>query len=127
VKMLPSTRFIFKRVLFQGIFFLSIVFMTTLFPLWSISEEDSCAEIGIYIRNSTTIDVWYTRNGGPCTFWSDDLIIILKPGEKLAIYRDMTCETAYCPKNPTYDDYKSLDANHNCRVRILPYCTFADM
>ncbi len=127
MKMLPSTRFILKRVLFPVILSLFIVFMTTLFSFWSVAKEDPCAEMGMYIRNRTTIDVWYTRNGGSCTFWPDDHILILKPGETLLIYRDMTCETAYCPKNPTYDDYKSLDANHNCRVRILPDCTFADM
>ncbi len=128
MEMLASTRLIFKRVLCKGILSLFIIiFMTTLFPLWSVAEEDPCAEMGIYIRNRTAIDVWYTRNGGPCTFWPDDHILMLKPGETLVIYRDMTCKTAYCSRNPTYDNYKSLDANHNCRVRILPGCTLSDM
>ena len=127
MEMSPSTRFIFKGVLFQGVLFLFIVFMATLFPLWSVADEDPCGETGMYIGNQTTIDLWYTRSGGPCTFWAHDHILILKPGETLLIYQDMTCETAYCSKEPTYDDYKLLDANHNCRVRILPDCTLSDM
>jgi hypothetical protein len=127
VEMSPSTRFIFKRVLFRGVLFLFIVFMTTLFPLWSAADEDPCGEKGMYIRNGTTIDMWYTRNGGPCTFWAHDHILILKSEETLVIYRDMTCETAYCSQNPTYDDYKSIDANQNCRVMIFPDCTLSDM
>ena len=73
------------------------------------------------------VDVWYTRNGGPCTIWSDSHILIMKPEDTLIIYRDMTCGTEYCSKNPTYDVYKSLDANQNCRVRILPQCNLSDM
>ncbi len=127
MEMSPSTRFIFKGVLFHGVLFLFIVFMSTLFPLWSVADEDPCGETGIYIGNQTTIDLWYTRSGGTCTFWAHDHILILKPGERLIIYQDMTCETAYCSKEPTYDDYKFLDANRNCRVKILPDCTLLDM
>jgi hypothetical protein len=125
--MSPSTCIIVKKILFQAILPLIIVFTMTLVPVLSAADEDPCAEMGIYIRNATTIDVWYTRDGGPCTFWAHDHILILKPAETLVIYRDMTCETAYCSKEPTYDDYKSLDANQNCRVRILPDCTLSDM
>jgi hypothetical protein len=124
--MFLSTRFLVKRMLLPGILCPILVF-TTLFPLWSAAEEDPCGETGIYIGNRTTIDLWYTRDGGACTFWAHDHILILKPGETLVIYRDMTCETAYCSKNPTYDDYKSLDADKNCRVKILPDCTLDDM
>jgi hypothetical protein len=126
-EMSPSTRFICKRILFQGILFLLMVFTMTLFPLWSAADEDPCSEMGIYIANHTTIDLWYTRNGGPCTFWAHDHILVLQPGEKLVIYRDMSCEAAYCSPDPTYDDYKALDADHNCRVRILPDCILSDM
>lgn len=104
-----------------------MVFTMTLFPLWSAADEDPCAEMGMYIRNAIGINVWYTRDSGPCTIWSGNHILILKPGETLLIYRDMTCKTAYCSKEQTYDDYKSLDANQNCRVMILPDCTLSDM
>ena len=104
-----------------------MVVALTLFPVLTTADEDSCREKGIYIGNQTTRNVWYTRNGGPCTIWSDDRILIMKPEDTLIIYRDMTCETEYCSKNPTYDVYKSLDADRDCRVRILPNCTLSDM
>ena len=120
-------RFIFKRILLQGIFFLYLVLAMALFPLWSAADEDPCGETGIFIRNETTIDLWYTRNGGPCTFWGHDHILILESRKKLVIYQDMACKMAYCSKEPTYDDYESLDANQNCRVQILPFCNLQDM
>jgi hypothetical protein len=127
LKIPPSTRFIVKRILLQGILSLCMVITMLLFPLLSAADKDPCAAMGIYIGNQTTIDVWYARNGGPCTFWAHDHILILKPEETLLIYRDMTCQTLYCSKNPTYDDYQTLDANQNCRVRILPDCSLSDM
>ena len=38
----------------------------------------------------------------------------------------MVCETPYCPVC-TYSDYKSYDADGNCRVKILPENTLSDM
>jgi hypothetical protein len=99
----------------------------TLFPVLALADEDPCRETGIYIGNQTTINVWYTRDGGPCTIWNHDHILIMKPEDILIIYRDTTCETEYCPRNPTYDVYKSLDEDGNCRVRILPNCGLSDM
>ena len=125
--MFSSTRCIVKRILFQGVVPALMVIALTLFPLLASAQEDPCRETGIYVGNQTTLDVWYTRNGGPCTIWSHGHILILKPEDTLIIYRDMTCKTEYCPKNPTYDVYKSLDANQNCRVRILSDCTLSDM
>jgi hypothetical protein len=104
-----------------------MVIALTLFPVLTSAEEDSCREKGIYIGNQTTRNVWYKRNGGPCTIWSDGHILIMKPEDTLIIYRDMTCETEYCSKNPTYDVCKSSDADRDCRVRILPNCTLSDM
>jgi hypothetical protein len=104
-----------------------MVIALTLFPLLASAEEDSCREIGICIGNQTMRDLWYTRNGGPCTIWRRGHILIMKPEDTLILYKDMTCETEYCSKNPTYDVYKSLDTNQNCRVRILPDCTLSDM
>ncbi len=98
-----------------------------LFPLLASADDDPCREIGIYIGNQTMLDVWYTRNGGPCTKWNHGHILIMKPKDILIIYRDMTCKTKYCSENQTYDVYKSLDSNQNCRVRILPDCTLSDM
>ena len=123
----PSTRFIVKRIQFRGIVPALMVIALTLFPLLASADEDPCREMGIYIGNQTILDVWYTLNGGPCTIWVFSHILIIKPEDTLIIYRDTICKTEYCSKNPTYDVYKSLDANQNCRVRILPDCTLSDM
>jgi len=116
-----------KRILFQGTVPTLMVITLILFPLFTSADEDPCREKGIYIGNQTMINVWYTRNGGPCTIWKDGHLLIIKPEDTLIIYRDMTCQTEYCSPNPTYDVYKSHDADRDCRVRILPKCTLSDM
>jgi hypothetical protein len=103
-----------------------MVIALTLIPLLALADEGTCRETGIYIANQT-MDLWYTRNGGACTIFASGHLIIIKPKDTLIIYRDMICKTEYCSKNPTYDVYKSFDANQNCRVRILPDCTLSDM
>ena len=123
----PSTRFIVKRIQFQGMLSAFMVIALILFPLLASAGEDPCREMGIYIGNQTMLYVWYTRNGGPCTIWEDGHILIIKSEDTLIIYRDTICKTEYCSNNPTYDVYKSLDANQNCRVRILPDCNLSDM
>ena len=125
--MSASGRFIVNRILFQKILSTLAVIALTLIPLLALADEDTCREMGIYIGNQTMLNVWYTRNGGPCTIWVEGHILIIKPEDTLIIYRDMICKTEYCSKNPTYDVYKSLDANQNCRVRILPECNVSDM
>ncbi len=103
-----------------------VVIALILFPLWASADEDPCREMGIYIGNQA-MDLWYARNGGACTIFPTSHLIIIKPENTLIIYRDMICKTEYCSKNPTYNDYKFLDANQNCRVRILPDCNVSDM
>jgi len=122
-----STRSIVKRIPFHGVLPALMIIALTFFPLLASAGEDPCSEMGIYIGNQTMLDVWYTRNGGPCTIWSHGHILIMKPEDKLIIYSGMTCKKEYCSKNPTYDVYESYDANQNCRVRILPDCTLSDM
>ncbi len=125
--MFPSTRSILRRIPFQGVVPTLMIIALALFPLLTSASEDPCRETGVYIGNQTMLDVWYTRNSGPCTIWSHGHILIMKPGDTLIIYSDMTCKTEYCSKNPTYDVYRFYDANQNCRVRILPDCTLSDM
>ncbi len=122
----PSTRFIVKRIQFKGMVLAFMIIALTLIPLLAFADEGTCRETGIYIANQT-MDLWYTRNGGACTVFATGHLIIIKPEDTLIIYRDMICKTEYCSKNPTYDVYKSFDANQNCRVRILPDCTLSDM
>ena len=122
----PSTRFIVKRIQFKGMVPAFMVIALTLIPLLALADEGTCRETGIYIANQT-MDLWYARNGGACTIFATGHLIIIKPEDTLIIYRDMICKTEYCSKNPTYDVYKSFDANQNCRVRILPDCALSDM
>lgn len=122
-----STRFIVKRIQFQGMISAFMVIALILFPLWASADEDPCREMGIYIGNQTMLDAWYTQNGGPCTLWARGRLLTIKPEDTLTIYRDMICKIEYCSMNLTYDVFKSLDANQNCRVRILPNCTLSDM
>jgi hypothetical protein len=122
-----SSRFIVNRNLFQKILSVLAVIALTLIPLLALADEDTCRETGIYIGNQTMLNLWYTRNGGACTILAHGHLLIIKPEDTLIIYRDMICKTEYCSKNPTYDVYKSFDANQNCRVRILPECNVSDM
>jgi len=126
-KMFSLTWFVVKKIPFRGMVSALMVIALTLFPLLTSADEDPCREKGIYIGNQTMLDLWYTRNGGPCTIWVHAHILTVKPEDTLIIYSDMICKTEYCSENPAYDVYKSLDANQNCRVRILPNCTLSDM
>lgn len=125
--MFAPIRFIVNRILFQKILSALVVIALTLIPLLPLANEDTCREPGIYIGNQTMVDLWYTRNGGACTIFAHGHLLIIKPEDRLIFYRDMTCETEYCPDNPSYDYYKHLDADQNCRVKILPGCNFSDM
>jgi hypothetical protein len=120
-------RFIVSRILFQKILSALVVIALTLIPLLALANEDTCRETGITIGNQTMLDLWYTRNGGACTIFSHAHLIIIEPEDTLIFYRDMICETKYCSGNPRYDYYKYLDADQNCRVKILPECIFSDM
>jgi hypothetical protein len=122
-----SGRFIVNRILFQAILSTFAVIALTLIPLLVLADEDTCRETGIYIGNQDTINLWYTRNGGACTLFANGHLIIIKPEDTLIIYRDLICKTEYCSNNTTYSDYKLVDANQNCRVRILPKCNVSDM
>ena len=119
-------RDVVKRIPFKGMTPAFMVIALTLFPLLASADEDLCRETGIYIMNHIGLDLSYTRNGD-CYLWKHTHRINVKPEDTLIIYRDTICKTEYCSKNPTYDVYKSLDANQNCRVRILPDCTLSDM
>ena len=126
-KVSASIRFIVNRILFQKILSTLAVIALTLIPLLALADEDTCRETGIYVGNQGTINLWYTRNGGACTIFATGHLINIKWEDMLIIYRDMICKTEYCSNNPTYNDYKLLDANQNCRVRILPECNVSDM
>jgi len=105
----------------------SMVIALTLFPLLASADEDPCRETGIYILNQMMLDSWYTRNDGPCSIWRHSRKLIVKPKDTVIIYKDVDCKIEYFSKNPTYDDYKSFDANQNCEIRILLDRTLGDL
>ncbi len=108
------------------IVFLIIVFSAEPF-LDAATKADQCAKKGIFVKNLTMLDLWYKKNGGDCSLWRHNHIFVIKPQDTIEIFSDLTCETLYCYKNPTYRMYKSYDADGNCRVRILTHCTLSDM
>jgi len=91
------------------------------------AADDPCSEDGIMLRNATMLDLWYKKNNGACSIWRHEHRFTIKLKDDIKIYSDMDCKTLYCPRNPTYKDYKSLDANGSCGVRILPNCNLSDM
>lgn len=91
------------------------------------AQEDGCKEKGVLVRNLSTRDLWYALNNGPCTILVKDHNFTIKPGDKAGIFSDMICKTKYCRNKTVYKDFKAIDVNGDCRVRILPGCTLSDM
>jgi hypothetical protein len=125
--MFPSIRSSVKRILFKGKVHTFLIIALTLFPLLASGDEDHCRETGIYISNQIQLNSYFTMNGGPCTYWRHHFLLAIKPEDTLIVYRDVDCKTERFSKNPTYDVYKSLDANQDCRVRILLDGTLSDL
>jgi hypothetical protein len=125
--MLVRIRLIVNRILFYRILSPLVFIALISIPLLALAEEDICREIGISIGNQTMLDLWYTRNGGACSILPRGHIITIKLEDTLMFYKDRICETEYCSDNPSYDYYKYIDADQNCRVRILPGCNVSDM
>ncbi len=125
--MFPSIQSIIKRIPFKRMVPAFMAIALTLFPLLASADEDPCRQTGIYILNQMMLDSWYTRNGGDCYIWRHARKLIVKPEDTVIIYRDVDCKIEYFSKNPTYDDYKSFDANQNCEIRILLDRTLGDL
>jgi len=125
--MFPSIQSIVKRIPFKGMVPAFMVIALTLFPLLASADEDPCRQTGIYILNQMMLDSWYKRNGGDCYLWRHGRKLIVKAEDTVIIYRDPDCKIEYFPKNPTYDVYKSFDANQNCEIRILLDRTLGDL
>lgn len=107
--------------------FTVVALALSLFTLLASADEDPCRKTGICILNMTQLGSWVRLNGGPCTIWHRNYLMPVKPGDVLIIYSDIECKKEYYSKNPTYHDYKSFDANQDCRVKILPDRTIGDL
>jgi len=140
--MFISTTFIGKNILL-----LSAVIMigAALLPFRVTAGEGSCLESGMTISNQTMRDLWVRGSGEirtnsgtmrdvwgkvsgeRCFLWRNHRLLELKPGVTAVIYRDMNCQTEYCPMSITVDSLMLLDLDQNCRVRVLPDCNLSDM
>jgi hypothetical protein len=96
-------------------------------PLFALAEEDPCWKEGIVVKNLSMTDRWYKKNKGNCTIWQRNHIFVIKPKDTVEIFSDLVCKTPYCAGIRTYSDYKSIDINNNCRVKILSGCNISDM
>ena len=90
------------------------------------ADEDSCKDQGITVRNLSFKELWYKRQGSSCAKLKRNYSFTIKPEEVIRLFSDMVCETPYCPAC-TYPDFKSYDADGNCRVKILPENALSDM
>jgi hypothetical protein len=110
-----------------AVFFISLL----LIPVWSVSEEeeaaDPCQESGIVVKNMTLKNLWYKKDDGACFLWRRNYMFTIHPEEKIGIYSDLTCETLYCGVEHTYTNYRTIDEDNNCRVRVLTACNLSDM
>ena len=115
----------FKNIFSKALVtFLFLIFFAV--PMFA-SQEDPCKKEGIVVRNATMLDLWFTRNDGECFIWIHEHLFTIESQDSIVVYSDMNCQTLYCADNPTYKDYKSVDVNENCRVKILPDCSVSDM
>ena len=83
----------------QNIFYLLLaVFSISLLivPVSSLSEEDSCKETGIVVKNLTLKKLWYKKDDGSCFLWRRDYMFTIYPEDSIGVYSDLTCETLYC-------------------------------
>jgi hypothetical protein len=115
-----------RRILHRA--FPVIILSLILFATCSFAAEgvDDCAKEGIAVENLTMLDLWYKKDGGDCFIWVHGHVLFIKPDEVINIFSDLSCKTQYCKKHPSYKEYKAVDANGNCEVRILPDCSVSD-
>jgi hypothetical protein len=114
-----------RRIIFVA-FPLFILWFFSMLSLCIAADGDSCIEQGITVKNLSLDDQWYRVKDGACTKWKRNYSFAIKPEDTIGVFSDMICQTPFCP-DFNYSDYKSSDADGNCRVRILPGCTLSDM
>jgi len=92
-----------------------------------VEAASSCTGEGITVRNLDIVDLWYRSNTGECRKLRRNYMFTVLPGHVVDIFTDLDCKTPYCDVTPTFDDYLSHDTNQDCRVKIIPRCSLADM
>ncbi len=116
-----------RRTFWSVVFIIIFIAAFATKPLLAAQKKDNCASEGIVVKNLTMLDLWYKKKGGNCSIWIHDHVIVVRPEDAIELFSDMTCRTLYCESNPTYKDYRTVDINGNCKVRILPDCTLSDI
>ena len=116
-----------NRNIYSCVLTISLIIIFISIPLSAATEKDQCEEEGIMVRNATMLDLWYKKNGEECFIWIHEHLFAIKTEDSINIFSDLNCQTLYCADNPNYKDYKSVDANGNCRIKILPDCILSDM
>jgi hypothetical protein len=114
-----------KKILFISLSVLFLFLFSGMSACFAV-DEDPCKDQGITVRNLSLKEIWYKRQGDSCIILKRNYSFIIKPGEEIKLFSDSVCEMPYCPAC-TYTDYKSYDANGDCRVKILPENTLSDM
>jgi hypothetical protein len=112
------------KILFTSLAALFLFLSFTMSTCFAV--DDPCKDQGITVRNLSFKKIWYKRKGGSCIALKRNYSFTIKPKEEIRLFTDNVCETPYCPAC-TYTDYKSYDANGDCRVKILPEKALADM
>lgn len=90
------------------------------------ADGDLCAGQGVTVRNLSLDDLWLMREGSDCVMLKRNYSFVLQPATSAGVFSDMLCTKQFCPLLG-YRDYRSYDADGNCRVKILPGCALADM
>ena len=122
------TQIVMRKGLFQGLVAVFVLGALALLPPQVSAQEDPCKSTGMFVNNSTDLDIWYKLNEGACHGWVHDSIRLnIKPGDRLNLYRDLTCQTPYCPETLTYQRFTARDANRDCTVLVMPDCDVGDL
>lgn len=101
------------------------LFLFSIFPVCIAADEDPCAGQGVTVRNLSLDDLWYMREGSGCVMLKRNYSFVLQPETSIGVFSDMLCTEQFCPLL-RYGDYKSYDADGNCRVKILSGCALSD-
>ncbi len=121
------THLVVRKGLLKGLVAVLALGALALIPPQVSAQEDPCKPTGLFINNSTDLDIWYKLNEGACHGWVHDSIRLnIKAGDKLNLYRDLTCQTPYCPETLTYQRLTARDANRDCTVLVIPDCDVGD-
>ena len=114
-----------KKILpvFLSVFFL---FLFSAMSACFATDKDPCKDQGITVKNLAFKEIWYKPEGGSCFVLKRHKTFTIKPSEETGLFSDIACRTPYCPAR-IYSEYKSYDADGNCKVRILPHNKLSDM